>query len=476
MRVFRALRVIAAVSVLSCCTAFCHDSTDAQHDDLELLKRTSRAFSGVAKKAMPAVVYIEVQQAGPAPSSQGQRPGTGENGHAGDRRRPYTQRRPNQSRHGSGFLVSPDGYILTNNHIVEGVERVTVRLHDGSVHPAAVTGGDPRSEVALLKIEGKELPHLELGSTDNLEVGEWVIAVGNPFGLRATLTVGVVSAKGRSNIGVAEYEDFIQTDAAINPGNSGGPLLNLDGQVVGMNTAIYSESGGHMGIGFAIPIDMAKIVMGQLKKSGKFIRGYLGIQLNRDDIDEDMAESFGLTNVTGALVADVLTDSPANEAGLKEGDVVLAMNGGRIPDNNFFRSQIALTEPGRKISLQVFRAGKTKEVTVTVGTFPGDIDLARRGAKLAGDLGLTLQELTPDIAVHLGFEPEEGVLVMTVRPGSIAASADIQPGNLIVSINRNPVGDIATFGQLLTKSASNGNALLRLRNIKFTWYVLVKLP
>ena len=216
--------------------------------------------------------------------------------------------------------------------------------------------------------------------------------------------------------------------------------------------------------------------MGQLKKSGKFIRGYLGIQLNRDDIDEDMAESFGLTNVTGALVADVLTDSPANEAGLKEGDVVLAMNGGRIPDNNFFRSQIALTEPGRKISLQVFRAGKTKEVTVTVGTFPGDIDLARRGAKLAGDLGLTLQELTPDIAVHLGFEPEEGVLVMTVRPGSIAASADIQPGNLIVSINRNPVGDIATFGQLLTKSASNGNALLRLRNIKFTWYVLVKLP
>lgn len=469
MRLPETFRLVTAFTLFSCCTALCHESTETHHkDDLEVLKRTSRAFSGVAKKAMPAVVYIEVQRPGV--------PVTGKSGSVDEGLRPYSRNQSSQTRHGSGFLVSPDGYILTNNHIVDGVERVTVRLHDGSVFPAAVTGGDPRSEVALLKIEGDELPHLELGSTDNLEVGEWVIAVGNPFGLRATLTVGVVSAKGRTNIGVAEYEDFIQTDAAINPGNSGGPLLNLDGQVVGMNTAIYSESGGHMGIGFAIPIDMAKIVMERLKKSGKFIRGYLGIQLNRDDINEDMAESFGLTNVTGALVADVLADSPAIEAGLREGDVVLMMNGAEIPDNSSFRSHIALTEPGSQVSLRVFRNGETEEVVVTVGIFPGDIDLARRGAKLAGELGLTLQELTPEIARHLGYEPKDGVLVMAVRPGSIAASADIQPGNLIVSVNRNPVEDIATFGQLLTKSSSNGNALLRLRNIKFTWYVLVKLP
>jgi len=459
--------ILAAAIAMSHCAALCHDTASSQHeDDLDILKRTSRAFSAVARKAMPAVVFIEVQEVPSSGNRHSSPPGSWLNRHRAD----YP------ARTGSGFLVSSDGYILTNNHIVDGVERVTVRLHDGSVMPAVVTGGDPRSEVALLKVEGDNLPHLELGTTEALEVGEWVIAVGNPFGLRATLTVGVVSAKGRSNIGVAEYENFIQTDAAINPGNSGGPLLNLDGQVVGMNTAIYSESGGDMGIGFAIPIDMARIVMEQLKKTGKFVRGYLGIQLNRDDINADMAESFGLTNITGALIAEVLDDSPAGNAGLLEGDVVLGMDGEDILDNNFFRNKIALTEPGESITLSIFREGKTKEIPAVVGIFPGDVDLTRRGEKLAGELGLTLKDLTPELAVHLGYDAGEGVLIMAVRPGSMAASVDIQPGNLIVSANRMAVPDIATFGRILTESKSEGSVLLRLRNLKFTWYILVKLP
>ena len=315
---------------------------------------------------------------------------------------------------------------------------------------------------------------LAAGDSASLEIGEWVIAVGNPFGLSETLTVGVVSATGRNNIGIAEYEDFIQTDAAINPGNSGGPLLNIDGKVIGINTAIYSQSGGYMGIGFAIPIDLAIVIKDQLVAYGKVTRGFLGIQLNREEMSQEMAESFGLKDAGGVLVAEVVKESPAEKADLVAGDVILKMEGVAVEGNSAFRNRVALIAPGKEITLEVFRDGKTLSIDVTIGTLPGDEDVQRQAVEVAQKLGLAVRELSPELAERFGHEIDKGVMVSEVEPRSAAAQAEIQPGHLILSVDRTPVTSIEDFGKALATAAERGRVLLRVKSHRYSWYALLR--
>ena len=450
-------------------------------DDIRVLKRTSKAFSAVARKAIPAVVFIEVEKTVQA---------RGGYQHYND---PFNffgddfferffgrgYRQPRRYRQvvgqGSGFLISKDGYILTNNHVVGDADRILVTLQGGRRYEARRIGSDPKSEVAVIKIEGEGFPCVALGDSASLQIGEWVIAVGNPFGLAETVTVGVVSAKGRSNIGIAEYEDFIQTDAAINPGNSGGPLLNLDGEVVGINTAIYSRSGGYMGIGFAIPINMARAIKDQLVETGRVSRGFLGVRLNRSDITQDMALSFGLDRSRGVLIAEVVPDSPADEAGLREGDIILEMNGAAVNSNAAFRNRIAMLPPGADLQLRVFRDGSEETVRLTVAALPGvgaSLDEAR---ELAEDIGLSVRDLDAELAQRLGYEVSSGVVVEAVRPGSAAFQADIEPGNLVLSVNRKPVANSEEFLAELAVAEQTGRVLLRVRSPYYSWFVLLRL-
>ena len=302
----------------------------AQEKALENLKDTGKAFASVAREASPAVVFIKVEKTVTTSPSMGPfnddffkryfgepAPGQPQN--------PSPQQKHMLQGQGSGFIISSDGYILTNNHVVGDADKVLVKLLDGREFTAKTIGTDPPTDVAVIKIDAKNLPILPLGDSGKLEVGEWVLALGNPFGLSHTLTAGIISALGRSRIGIADYEDFIQTDAAINPGNSGGPLINLEGQAIGINTAIFSQSGGYMGIGFAIPINLVKEINNQLIEHGSVTRGYLGV--TAQELTPELVQSFGLKDEKGALVAQVTPDSPAQKAGLKQGDMIVKFNG-----------------------------------------------------------------------------------------------------------------------------------------------------
>jgi serine protease Do len=455
---------------------------DADKAEVEILRRTSRAFSKVAKSAMPAVVFITVEKTVESQSSDTQ--WNDPFGFFGDDffdrffgGRPGAQPRQfKQYGQGSGFLISKDGYILTNNHVVGDADKITVKFDDGHEYQAKRVGTDPKSEVAVIKIDAKhDLPYLEAGDSQALEIGEWVIAVGNPFGLAETLTVGVVSAKGRSNLGIAEYEDFIQTDAAINPGNSGGPLLNIDGKVIGINAAILSRSGGYMGIGFAVPINLAMSVKDQLLKRGKVTRGFLGVQLNPQEVNEDMSKHFGMEKSGGVLIAEVVKDSPAEKAGLKSGDIILQLNGRDVEGNSGFRNTIAMTEPGKKMSITLFRDGKKKTIEAAVGTLPDDAAAAAQASEITTKLGFSVRDLTPELARRFGYDFDEGVIVDKVEPNSPALQAEIQPGALILSVNQRPVKNVTEFGEQLGSSQKEGRALLRVKYNRVSWYVLLRL-
>ena len=454
-----------------------------------------KGFSGVASKATPAVVFIQVEKQVPAGNMYSfnnpfdlfgedfaerffgvprqARPGQP------DRRFPNRGRQPmyKQTGQGSGFIISKDGYILTNTHVVGDVDTITVRLADGREFKAKRVGADPRTEVALIKIESEgDLPVLEIGSPEKLQIGEWVIAIGNPFGLKETLTVGVVSAKGRSNIGITDYEDFIQTDAAINPGNSGGPLLNIDGEVVGINTAIYSRSGGYMGIGFAVPIDMAMNIKDQLVANGKVTRGYVGVYLNPGEVTEEMAKSFGRSEAGGVLIAEVEKDGPADKAGLRSGDILTELNGAKIKDNTSFRNDVARIMPNKKAEVTLFREGKPKKVTLTVGTFPDDgatAGPAGDSGDVAEKLGFQVQELMPDVARELGYEGANGVVVSEVDPASGAYERGLRPGMLITEVNRSEVKSQKDFEKAVGKR-SGKSVLLRVKAREGT--VFMNLP
>jgi len=479
--------VLAACLLCLTLLAGGHHSANAQsEEDLALLDRSAKAFSSVVKKAGPAVVHVGVEKATTG-KNPGQFPSDLFNDPFFERffgpqfRQPRTnpkqdKRAFKQKAAGSGFIIASDGYILTNNHVVEDADKITVRLADKREFPAKVVGADPQSDVAILKIDGKNLPVLALGNSDSLEVGEWVIAIGSPFELSQTVTVGVVSAKGRNRMGITDYENFIQTDAAINPGNSGGPLLNIRGEAVGMNTAIFSRSGGYMGIGFAIPINMAKSIEQQLRKSGKVTRGWLGILIQ--DINEDLAKSFGLKDTSGALISEVTEGSPAKKSGLLQGDIVTAINGAPVTDVADLRNKIAMTPPNTELTLRILRDGKEKDLVVSVGEQPGD--LATIAKKMTGttlsELGLSLQDLTDEVAEQFGYSKNQGVLIADVEPDSPAAQVGLQAGQLVEEVNRTRVQNLKELQLALKKSTNPKQVLLRVRAGERSQYVVLQTP
>jgi len=480
-RIRSATKIILALSSLLILVLFTHP-LQAQESGIDSLRQTGKAFASVAKKVSPAVVFIQVEmtvQNQPAmefSSPFGNGGPFGEEffrrffGPSFPRQHPGQQGQPHQAppqQHamgqGSGFIVSADGYILTNNHVVGDADKITVKLQDGREFTAKTIGTDPHSDVALIKIDAKGLPVLALGDSDALEVGEWVVAIGNPFGLSHTLTVGVVSAKGRSSVGLADYENFIQTDAAINPGNSGGPLVDLDGRAVGMNTAIFSRSGGYMGIGFAIPINMIKAIKKQLIETGSVTRGYLGIVIQ--DLTPDLAKSFGLDLHKGVLIAEVSKNSPAEHAGLKQGDVIIEFDGKAVEQVGSFRNHVALNAPGSSKPITVLRKGERRTLTVTIGRLPeGEQQASTSGAPQTLDkLGLTVQSLTSDLARQFDLKDKKGVVVTQVKAGSVAAMAGIRPGTVIQEVNRTAVSNAEEFLQAVAKSPKGDAILLLIR-------------
>jgi serine protease Do len=450
----------------------------AQQGGIESLRQTGKAFASVAQKVSPSVVYIQVESIRESTRGNQMSPFDFGSPFNDDLFRrffgeqfpgiPRQQQKPRRHRsvgQGSGFVFSHDkglisnkAYVLTNNHVVEGADRITVKFKDGREFSAEIKGRDPKSDIAVLEIEADKIPELILGDSNNLDVGEWVLAFGNPFGLSHTMTAGIVSAKGRTSLGISDYEDFIQTDAAINPGNSGGPLVNLDGEVVGINTAIFSRSGGYMGVGFAIPINMAKGIANQLLDKGEVTRGFLGIVIQ--PLTPELAESFGAKqHKKGILVAEVTEDSPALKAGLEQGDLIVKLNARDVVDVGDFRNRISLTSPGSEVELEVIRNGETQVIKVTVGELDDQL-VAKSDTQSTDELGITVQTLNKELANSFGATTTQGVVVTDVATGSIAAMAGIDAGSVITQVNRKPVNSASEFQKLVNQGRNKGQVLL----------------
>ncbi len=351
---------------------------------------------------------------------------------------------------GSGFFISSDGYLLTNSHVVEGAYEIIVRTSDRREFLAELVGTDKRSDIALLKVEAQDVPAVKLGSAKDLEVGEWVLAIGSPFGFEHSATAGIVSAKGRS-LPNENYVPFIQTDVAINPGNSGGPLFNLDGEVVGVNSQIYSRTGGFMGLSFAVPIDMAMDVVQQLKTTGRVSRGWLGVVIQ--DVTRELAAAMGLESPKGALVAQVLPDSPAETARLQVGDVVVRFNGKDVPTSSALPPLVGASRVNEPARVEVMRRGRSEEITIIVGELPDDGELmiaATPERTVANSIGLVVADLDPGQRERLGIE-QGGVIVREVNPGA-GERAGIAPGDVILMFDNEPVADAARFEALLDQT------------------------
>ncbi len=376
----------------------------------------------------------------------------------GDRLYPHDgQKKYKSSALGSGVIVTSDGYILTNNHVVQDVDEIKIVLHDRKELPGKVIGGDPKSDLAIVKVDAKDLPAIQMGRSDKMKVGELVIAIGNPFSLGHTITMGIVSAIGRSNVGIAEYEDFIQTDAAINPGNSGGALVNVHGELIGINTAIFSTSGGYMGIGFAIPSDIAKANMQSIIKHGKVVRGWLGVQIQ--NITDELAKHFEIKEDNGALVTNILPGTPAEKAGFQRGDIIVEFNGNTVVDTTDLRNQVAATLPGTEVKIKVIREGKGKVIPVTIGEQTGD------KKDVAGDYenvlsGVHIQELTPDIKKGLEIpDKTSGVIVTNIEEDTPAAEL-LKKGDVIQEINRKSINDLEAYTEVVSKISKKESVLL----------------
>jgi serine protease Do len=386
---------------------------------------------------------------------------------------PMPPRQFRQRSLGSGFIINRDGLILTNNHVVENATEIVVKLANEKEYKAKLIGRDAKTDIAVIKIEAndEDLSPAPLGDSDKLRVGEWVIAIGNPFGLEHTVTSGIVSAKGRF-IGQGSYDDFIQTDAAINPGNSGGPLINLEGEVVGINSAIFSRSGGNIGIGFAIPINLAKELLPELQEKGKVTRGWLGVYIQR--VTPDIAESLGLEKAEGALVADVMANTPAAKAGIEVGDVITEFDGHKIKDSTELPTVVARTPIGRKSTVKVIRRGKVHKLTVEIGEL-SDEEVVAEGSPET--YGLSVQTLTPDIAETLGIDPAtRGVVVAGVEPGSAAEDAGLQRGDIILEVNRETVSDRDEYRNALKKAKQDKTVLFLVRRGENTIFLALKPP
>jgi serine protease Do len=377
---------------------------------------------------------------------------------------------------GSGFVIDPSGYILTNNHVVARATKIRVGLHDGRTMDASVVGTDPETDLAVVRIKASNLPSLRLAAAEAVEVGDWVLAFGSPFGLEETMTAGIISAKGRV-IGAGRYDNFLQTDAAINPGNSGGPLVNLKGEVVGINTIIMSQSGGFEGVGFAIPADLAKGIYGQLVKTGKVTRGWLGVQIQ--ELTPELARAFKLSQKNGVVVSQVEPGSPAARAGIQTGDVIVDYNGKRIESYRDLSLAVANTAVGTPAKIKLMRQGQPLNVELNVGELPvaeAQGSAPASGGDEPGRLGLTLSNLTPEIAARLGITGTEGAVVTEVRSGSPADDADIQTGDVIKEVNQRPVKTAAEVVAAIKGSPKGSTVLFRIERQGRSMFLAVEAP
>jgi serine protease Do len=381
---------------------------------------------------------------------------------------------------GSGVIVSPDGYILTNSHVVEKADEIKVTLYDKRDYKGKIIGSDPKTDIAVIKISTNNLPAIKWGDSDRLQVGEFVLAFGNPYGLSHTVTMGIVSALGRANVGIADYEDFIQTDAAINPGNSGGPLVNIKGELVGINTAIFSKTGGYQGIGFAVPSNMAKSVMEQLIKKGKVTRGWLGVTIQ--NVTPELAREFSLKKPIGALVTEVFKGSPAEKAGLKRGDVIIEVNGKKIKDVETLRNLVAQSKVGGTIKLKVVRDGRTIFLNATVVELPKEMaEVAPKNPEESlffeknAIAGFSVMNLTREIAKQLGLSRnEKGVVIVRVEPYSAAEEAGLKKGDVIQEINKKRVRNLKDFNNIISHIRQGDTLLLFINRSGKRFYVTLK--
>jgi len=431
-----------------------------------------QGFVAVAKAATPAIVNISTTRVVKGPSGSPMTPFFedpffrkffgDEFSHQFD----VPRERREQSL-GSGVIVDPNGLIITNNHVVAQADEIKVLLGDKREFKGKVVGTDPKTDIAVVRIDAKDLPTIPWGDSDKLQVGEYVLAIGNPFGLNQTVTMGIVSAVGRANVGIAEYEDFIQTDAAINPGNSGGALVNVRGELIGINTAIFTQSGGYMGVGFAVPSAMAKSVMDNLVKTGKVVRGWLGVSIQ--GITPELAKQFSLQEAKGALVTDVLENSPAAKAGLQQGDVIVSFDGKPVEDPGSLRNHVAETGIGKKVKIGIVRDKKQQDLEVVIAEQPKE--MAQKGtgesSASAGDnvsralAGMEAQELTPSLARQLGLsKSDKGVVITQIDPDSAAGSAGLREGDLVVEMNRQPVKSLKDYDRIASKIGKEDSILL----------------
>ena len=439
--------------------------------------QTMPDFVDLAAKLSPAVVNISTDEAD-EPSEGADSPEDSPNSPLDPHSHPPSEEYGGHSKAlGSGFIITKDGYILTNEHVVDSPGKVTVTTQDGRNYIAKVVGHDDKSDIALLKIDAKhDLAVAPLGNSEDLRVGEWVMAIGNPFGFDHSVTAGIVSAKGRFIPG--NYEDFIQTDASINPGNSGGPLIDLRGDVIGVNCAIYTHTGASMGIGFAVPIDLVKEELPQLKSSGKVVRGWLGVYIQK--VTPELAESLGLADARGALVAKVLDNGPAQAAGVKRGDVIVAFDNQPVDVSNELPLLVGRTDLGHKSILKVIRDKQTIElpVTITQSREPEIVAAAEKSEKpdlgAASSFGLHVKDLSPDLAKELGLDTAGGVVIASVQPGSRADEAGLRARDVIIEVNRAAVKDVGAYQSAVKASAKGKSVLLLIRRGDATVYVPIK--
>ncbi|MCX8026758.1 MAG: DegQ family serine endoprotease [Thermodesulfovibrionales bacterium] len=437
------------------------------------IEETARAFSDIVKVVSPAVVNISStktvnRQSGsfddffdffnPPQDSKG--------------------KRWKEQSLGSGVVVSPDGLIVTNNHVIEQSDEIRVILYDKRSFKAKVIGADPKTDIAIIRIDAKNLQTIPWSDSDKLQVGEFVLAIGNPFGLNHTVTMGIISAVGRADVGISDYEDFIQTDAAINPGNSGGPLVNTKGELIGINTAIFSKTGGYQGIGFAVPSNMVRMVIDQLLKEGKVTRGWLGVTIQ--ELSPELAQKFGLSSTEGALISDVTRGGPAHKAGIVRGDIILRYGGKKIKDVSTLRNLVAQTKVGSEVELLIWRKGKEYSTKVRIIEMPSEgLEMTSGTRKSSDDTdsilsGIAVIDISPAIAKQLGILPDDkGVVVMRVEPGSAAEIAGIKEGDLIQEIDRKAINNLNDFNKVVSKTRGDKRVLLLINRGGKRFYVTI---
>ncbi|OGW19922.1 MAG: hypothetical protein A2X55_03810 [Nitrospirae bacterium GWB2_47_37] len=424
------------------------------------MEETSRAFSEIVKAVSPAVVNIsstKTVKKQPTPFDE-----------FFDFLYPFPDgkgKRWKEQSLGSGVIVSPDGYIVTNNHVIEQADEIRVILIDKKSFKAKVIGADPKSDIAIIKIDAKGLPMVPWGDSEKLQVGEFVLAIGNPFGLSHTVTMGIISAVGRADVGITDYENFIQTDAAINPGNSGGPLVNIRGEIIGINTAIFSKTGGYQGIGFSVPSGMVRLVMDQLIKQGKVTRGWLGVTIQ--EITPEIAKKFGLKASEGALVSDVAKGSPSHRAGVMRGDVILELNGKKIRDVASLRNMVAQSNIGSQVDIKILRRDREITLKAIIMELPSEmgevIPSSSRAPNSAGNAlsGITVMDLNAAIAKQLGMDKDEkGVVIIKVEYGASAEDAGVRKGDVIQEIDRQRINGLNDFNKAVSKIKQGDTVLL----------------